>query len=434
MEERNEADWRPNWTEVSDLMRPIEEGAAPAVPAAAAATMVEQKQPELEEAHQKTYGQALWDEKKDDEDRERRKLAKQMRRLWDNPDEQEEQNSQQNNLRVSRESWQKFLKLRTNFVMAFLRHYAPYALLLLLAPHVMEGIVFFDEGGEAMFRISYWVILFAPIIPLTLLSLWLRPIGDHPFFRFSALLLPIQLYFTLQYASRTGYLWLPFALLIACTLIVLLSHLLSLFMGARKPKKKPAPGGQLPNVMETAIAQKHEDDLNGGKSSMMKEHWRYVLCYSVPCMAALLLAFAVMGALPESPDTGLFTAISQEESRRSLMHLSQRYWAGLSSREKREAMQLLLNLEADHLEIGRLSLDDEAIFGLRSESRGAISIRRALRTGRAQAEARIRAVCYAAFYYSLTDNVEDHDAKAAAYAEGRVAHYMLQIETFLGEY
>jgi len=431
MEEIKEADWRPNWDEISDLMRPIGEEAAAAAVATATMAAAAEPAPEAEIAPRKSYGQALWNEKKDEEDRQQRKLARQMRRLWDSHEERDA------TVREKRDAWQKLLKLRTNYVMAFLRHYAPYALLLLLAPQMNHNIVFFSEG-EAIGQLPYWLILGAATLPLALLSLWLRPIGDHPFFRFSALLLPIELYFMLRFASRTGRLWLPFALLILCTLSVLISHLGSLSAGTRKAKKSPAPDGNFPSAVEAAIAQKHLEDFNGDKPSLMKEHWRRVLCYSVPCMAALLLVFAVAGALPEPRDDGLFTAIAQEEARYGLSQLSQKHWAGLSSREKREAMQLLLNLEADALNISRFSLGDESIFSL--GSREIMSVRRALRTGKAQAEARIRAVCYAAYYrmQELNAAPEQFDAAqadkgAAAYADARAAHYMQLIETYFGE-
>ena len=298
--------------------------------------------------------------------------------------------------------------------LAFLQHYAPYGLLLLLAPQVERNIVFY-YGGQAWFQLPYWAILAAVALPLAAVYVWLRPIGDQPLFRFAALLLPMQFFFMLQFSARTSPM-IAIGLIAACVAYAIICRIVILRKCTRTPSKM------------------HEDD---ECHKLTKTHRRRVLCQAVPFAAGLLLVFSIMGALPERAptDPGLFTAeaaflpaATQPVDR--LQMISPARWGGLTQRERREALQALLNAETRALNIAPIRLDDEAIFEV--QSRQGISIRRALRSGRNQAEARIRAVSFAAYYHRLAQNSAlnptDFDAQATAYAERRVAHYMALLD------
>jgi len=297
--------------------------------------------------------------------------------------------------------------------LAFLQHYAPYALLLLLAPQVERHIVFYS-GGQAWFPLPYWLILGAVAIPLGLTCLWLRPLGDHPVFRFAALLLPMQFYFMLRFSARTNPM-IAVGLIAACVVFAIVCRIAILKKSAR------TPAGNYPFNDDSDECQK-----------LNKKHRCRVLCHTVTFASALLLVFSIMGALPtrEMPDPGLFTAegaflpaTTQPVDR--LQQLSSAHWGGLTQRERREVLQTLLNAETRALNMAAIRLDDEAIFDLQGS--GGVSIRRALRSGRNQMDARVRAVSYAAYYHRLTQNSAidpaDFDERATAYAERRVTHY-----------
>ena len=300
--------------------------------------------------------------------------------------------------------------------LAFLQHYAPYALLLLLAPQVERHIVFYS-GGEALFPLPYWLILGAVAVPLGLAYLWLRPAGEHPVFRFAALLLPMQFYFMLLFSARTSPV-IALGLIAACVVFGIACRIWLL----RKVARTPAENYPF-----------HEDSDECQK--LNKPHRCRVLRYTVTFASALLLVFSVMGALPEreAADPGLFTAEgaflpAQPVDRLQL--LSPAHWGGLTARERREVLQTLLNAETRALNMAPMRLDDEAIFELQGS--GGMSIRRALRSGRNQMEGRVRAVSYAAYYHRLAQNdaidPADFDERAGDYADRRVAHYAALLE------
>ena len=297
-------------------------------------------------------------------------------------------------------------------VLTFLRYYAPYVLLLLLAPQVERNIVF-HSGGQAWFQLPYWAILAAVALPLAFLCIWLRPLGDRPVFRFAALLLPMQFYFMLRFSARTSPI-IALGLILACVLFAIGSRLVILRKSMRTPKNYPL----------------HDNSDECQKLS--KTNRRRVLCQTVPFAAALLLVFSVMGALPERhpPDPGLFTAQAAflPATAQPVDHLqliSPAHWGGLTQRQRRHALQALLNAETRALNIAPIRLEDPAIFELQSSE--GVSIRRALRSGRGQVEARIHAVSFAAYYHRLSQNSAldpaDFDARATAYAARRVTHY-----------
>lgn len=437
MAHKDNAEWTPNYEELKDIMRPLMDA--------------ENKMKAETPADSMEPGDALWAEKVAQEDREQRQLDKLTRRrmksIFGRASKEDKDSGTLDWLR----------QLRATPWMVLFRNYAPYGMLLLLAPLVNTHIDFLDSTGQVAFSLPYAITLLATALPLLLLWIWLHP-GDPPFFRFAALCLPTEFYFLLMAFRRSpGVLVIP---MIWLAVGILLYHFIDGLRSTEKPEKKQKNKEEdeplNAALVEKAIENKRLRDLNQGEGRRLNQaHYRRVLRFGVRYAAALFAVFIAVGAVVNTPaifssgamvvsvntlpaaapeeQEGEALPFSIEQAMGDIALLSPVRWGELSQDQRESAMQALLNAELDNLSLAPTNIDDKEIHTLRAKNK--LSIKQALKSNKNKLSERIQAVCYAAYCKKLLTiasavDLKTYEADAMAYVERRCDYYSVLIAQY----
>jgi len=308
---------------------------------------------------------------------------------------------------------------------------APCAALLLLAPLIKDPKLF------------YFLVM-VTAVPLTLWALSLQPLGSRAWqLRTLIPLLPVEAWFAL----RCG-LWHPgfvLGMVGAFALAGLLCYMAAQRGGSRSKEKalrweEENAGAALPAPKLEVQDRRQARRVRGnGERTRNKATRRRLLVY-VTRLAAISLAVPALlgiGLELQPPRPNAVTELEEKSLRDDALmarrmngvyeQLQPGEWGRKSRREKIEALQALLDLETDSLEIGRFDLRDPAVYGA-AHGTGHTGVSAALHSGKGRAEQRVRAICHLAYHLmqlSVSKNVTLHrfEEMAKGYEDDRYKLY-----------
>ncbi|MCL2494081.1 MAG: hypothetical protein FWE98_00305 [Oscillospiraceae bacterium] len=277
----------------------------------------------------------------------------------------------------------------------------PCAVLLLAAPLI---------SGAA----GFYILVLLTAVPAVAALLLLRPLGRWSWpARALAPLLPVELWFALRIFA-----WEPALTLVLFGIFALVGSMCYLFLRAKLPT---------------------EDNRKKNKVQ------RRFLLFIVPLLGVSLLVPALLGLRLElyRPSPNEISAF-EEQSKHSEEDMTRRMliaygallpegWAKLKGRgEKLEALQNLLDVETDRMEIPRFDLRDPMVSACVGGA-GHTGVPAALLSGNAKAEVRVRAMCHLAFHLKQLTiaadvNLRGFEDLAKKYEDHRYQDYVLKWE------
>jgi len=277
----------------------------------------------------------------------------------------------------------------------------PCAVLLLAAPLI---------SGAA----GFYILVLLTAVPAAAALLLLRPLGRWGWpARALAPLLPVELWFALRHFA-----WEPALTLALFGIFALVGSMCYLFFRAMLPDKD--------------------------KQTKNPDTRRFLL-FVVPLLGVSLLVPALLGLRLElrRPSPNETTAF-HEQSKHSEEDMTRRMliaygellpegWAKLKGRgEKLEALQNLLDVETDRMELDRFDLRDPMVFSCVGGA-GHTDVPAALLSGNAKADVRVRAMCHLAFHLKQLTIAEDvnmrgFEDEAKEYEGRRYQDYVLKWE------
>jgi len=379
-----------------------------------------------------TPGEQDWQRKVAEEDRQQHKTeARSRRRIWGM--------SLRRRAGPQKKKKKHGAALARVYRMRVAAQVAPWAALLLAAPFIS------GPGG-------FYLLALLTAVPATAAALLLRPLGPKAWvLRALVPLLPVEAHFALRYFA-----WDP-GMTLALVSVFALSGSLYYIFGLRG--KGPGRDTSRP---ETRNAQL-ELELKGRRQARRarsddekqaaKGYGRRFLLFVVPLMCVSLLIPALSGFVMQlrRPAPNVIREGSLEEqsltdaalmARRMISayeHLQAGAWSDMNRRAKLAALQALLDVETDRMEIKgsdgeiqRFDLRDPAVLAAASGP-GHTSIAAALLSGSAKAELRVRAICHLAYHLkqlTLFNDVNIHlfEAQADAYEDARYGAYVYSWE------
>jgi len=387
---KEKEDWRPEYDEMKDILRPIEKPEES--PAQASAPPPKGNAPTHAQTFKQKFTEAEreWQAKRAEEERQRRRSdAKAQRLMFALPIRRE-----------ARPEGQE--KRRENAVLGAWPHIAslvvPCATLLLLAP-------FIHGTGE------FYLLALLTGAPVALAAALLRPPEKQGWLLWAvAPLLPVEAHFTLQY-----FRWSPGGALMSVGLCA------------------------LAGVLGCIIALRVKE---GGKE--VKEAGR-LRSHRILLFAALLAAFSLL--IPAALGLGLqlyrpnpdgLTTLEADSLRDDALmtrrmngayeRLQDDKWAQANRQKRLEALQALLNAETDAMGIDRFDLRDPMVLATVSGT-GHTSVPAALLSGKSGAEERVRSMLHLAYHLKQLTLSRDVDlrrfeAAAKGYEDNRYAEYV----------
>ena len=305
--------------------------------------------------------------------------------------------------------------------LALLRECGPYLLLLACAPWITKDIPFGTYEGHVLFRISYWAVLGVSLLPLALFFVWLRRLERRGWLRLAAICFPLETYFMLYWCQRVP--WLVVVLLICA------GCLAALLWAAPERRRLPPPAamaGERPDPAKRHTSIRRPHDTHGNHRLFRAAVIGYACFMLVP--AALGALSGPLGAQAEQTYQAK-ASTDLEDGLRVRLHdalrlLSPGIWEDLSTEQKRQAFQTVLDVEALYLPMPGLAFKD--LQDIRDYN--GYTLRRALRSYPDEVNARLRVVCCAAYYKEMEAKHSGMDKKlkeagAREYVGGRVAWY-----------
>ena len=389
--------WRPDYDKMKDIMRPYsaQEDEAPQPGGGA---------PKAKE------GERDWRAKVAEEDRQQhRSDARSRRRIWPGL-------SLQRKSEPGKKKKRRSAALARTYWLHVAAQIAPFAVILLLAP-LISG-----PGG-------FYLLVLLLAAPFTVAALLLRPKRAW-LLRALIPLLPVEAWYALRYFS-----WNPGTALVLVSLFAL-GGALYYILGVRSKgpaKDTPKPVTRSAQLeLEVRGRRQARRGRSDDDKQAAKEHSRRFLLFVVPLMCVSLLTPALLGlgmhlrrpapnVIKEgSPEAQSFTddALMIRRMNGAYEHLQADAWPEMDRAAKLAALQALLDVETDRMELTRANMGGKPLdlhdpedlkkirrFDLRdpmvlaaADGGGHTSVSAALLSGESKAEQRVRAMCHLAYH------------------------------------
>lgn len=294
---------------------------------------------------------------------------------------------------------------------------APFAVLLLLAPLVRGPAVFY-------------LLVLASALPAALPFLLRHVSGSHWAACIPAALLPVEVYFALQYAPWNPELTLPLAVVSAGAFAMAVHYVAAL----RRKRYVPVEVLEEPGIEDGRQARQIKGEVAFAAEQGRR---RGLLLFFTALAAAALLAPAVQGVglqlyRPSPNEVSEFEKESLKDDALMTRRMNAAYerlesemWEQSSREEKRKALQALLDIETDRLGSKRFDLRDYNVFSAVAGGKHT-SVPEALLTGKTKTQERVSAMCHLAYHLMplvVTGDEEQFEAIAEDHAKRRCAEY-----------
>ncbi len=415
-----------DWDEVNDIMRPIG-----------------QDDDDVPKHRSMGGSKDDWEEKLEEEDREEDKMKSWSFRslFW---------NERQPRARKPKRPHPRFDEFVSQAAQVI-----PLIVILLVAPLIHNAPLFY--------------VLVAATAVLAIICFLLRPLGKYGWYlRLTVPLLPIEIYFTIQY-----FVWNPW---IVGLLVVSGAVVAAIFYAAVLRRESPgavkvhntegnrkissayasnkqtavvlAKDAQNGNPIASERSAPPELELHSrrekraardeGAVAASRQHSRRVLQCLTLIVAISLLIPAVFGAAlyfhqakPSDEASGIRDTSDVGIARRMqdiYKKLQPEEWSAASRGQRLNLLQELLNIETDNLRIKRYDLRDRTVLSI-PPGKGSRSIAFLLYSGKNDVQERIESVCSLALHlhqFSIADSTEysSHQQDALDYAHNRYISYV----------
>jgi len=329
--------------------------------------------------------------------------------------------------------------VNANRYVALARECGLFLFLLVFAPRIAQSLPFVSPEGHVWLRLPYWLVLALALLPLVFFIVRLRQLQNRPWLRFALFCLPLETYFTLRYARYTPLL-LVLLLALAIGIVVLLR---SMQQESRRKLNEAELKDTITAIDEEKMmgAPRFRGSARRGRGAAdASGHPLFRL--SVTSYAWVMLLPAVLGALlgpmgpqpkpkqgPPTKELAIENAGQQEQLWQALYRLEPENWGNLTTVERQEAFQAVLDAEARHLNLPELPFKELRGF---PDYQG-YTLARALHSRPNQYEERLRALCCAAFtaemaHYEKEFSLAEQEFAMCDYANLRIAQYKAFME------
>jgi len=369
-------DWRPDWDEVKDIMRPIEEKEGDETPQVDLTRLSDSERD--------------WRARIEEEDRQQhireRKARLWTRMSWSSRREERPEKTKKRQRQAPR-SGRGGLAAQV----------VPYAAIFLLAPFVNNPAWFY-------------LLVLATAAPLALAAYSLRPLGAGAWlFRMLAPVLPAQAWLALRYA-----LWNPTGTLTLVSLCVLAGSFYYIAAVRDKGRREDRPKHEKPNRESTPVLElqdRRQVRRARGKDekSANLAYGRRLLLFVTLLASVSLLVPAALGLgmelrRPSPNKMNEFEEASLHDDKLMARRMNGAYeqlqpeeWGRKDREGKRRALQALLDVETDSLALERFDLRDPAVYAAVSGA-GHMGVPAALLSGKGKTQERVRAMCHLAYH------------------------------------